>query len=178
MTIKLLATAAVAAILCISAFGQGKGLHSGTVTLDSRRVDRAIGADNYVNATYSFEKGTNGEKGLKQTRNDWDLEFSSMWTADGTIRRNVFDVTMVDDDRSHIRDLGKLDWSDDIRIPVLPALKIPTKEKPVEAKVGHIYLVHAADSDSDLYALFRLDEMRSRESATITWKRIKAPTEN
>lgn len=178
MTIKFLATAMVTAILGISTFGQNKDPEGGTVTLESRRVDKTSGADNYVNATYSFEKGTNGEKGLKLTRNDWDIEFFTLWRVDGSIVQDVFDVTMVVDDRSRLKDLGQLEWTDDLKIPALPAYEKPTREKYVDAVVGHIYLVHTADSDSDLYTLFRLDEMKSGQSATITWKRIPPPPEN
>jgi hypothetical protein len=163
--------------LGLTLYGQEKYAESGTVTLESRRKDDTLGTDNYVRATYSFEKATNGESGLKLTRNDWDIQFSTIRQVGGIIVENVFDVTMVTDDRSRLKDLGELNWSDDFNVPGLPAHEKPKREPKAEAIPGHIYLVHTADRDSDFYALFRLDEMKSGESATITWKRIPAPVE-
>ena len=147
----------------------------GMITLKSRRLDKTTGTDNYVNAGFSFEKNTNGELGKKITRNDWDILFSTIRNFDGSVHKNIFDVTTVVDDRSRLADLGKLEWTDDFRIPALPAFEKPARERSAEAIVGHIYLVHTVDSDSDLYALFRVDEMESGESATITWKLIPTP---
>lgn len=144
-----------------------------TNVLQSRRI--IDGRDNYADATFSFEKGANGEIARKITRNDWDLEFSSIRNKNGSIVRNLFGVTMVTDDCSRIKDLGEFDWTDDFEVPELPAYEKPTREAEVEAVAGHIYLVHTKDTDTDLYALFRVEELKSGESATISWKLIPNP---
>lgn len=144
-----------------------------TNVLQSRRI--IDDKDNYADATFSFEKGVNGEINRKLTRNDWDLEFSAIRKKDGSVVKNLFGVTMVNDDCSRIKDLGEFNWSDDFVIPELPAYEKPTREKQVEAVAGHIYLVHTKDTETDLYALFRVEELKSGESATISWKLILNP---
>ena len=162
----------LAAAFCLSSasdvFSQGYTGDLKTAVLESRRV--VEGKDNYVNAAFSFEKGANGESARKLTRNDWDLLFLSTRTSDDKVVKDYFDVTMVVDDCSRIKDLGKLEWTDIFDIPALPAYEKPTREASVEAKAGHIYLVHTKDTESDLYALFRVEELKSGESVTISWK--------
>lgn len=147
-----------------------------TVTLESRRA--ADKKDNYTSAAFSFEKAVNGESGKQLTRNDWDLLFSTIRKIDGTTVKDVFGVTMVTDDCSRIKDLGEFNWTDNFEIPELPAYDKPTREADVEAAVGHIYLVHTKDRDSDLLALFRVEELKPGESVKISWKLISDQTGN
>ena len=147
-----------------------------TGVLESRWEDREAGLDNYANATFSFIVGANGPAAQKLTRNDWDIQFTSMRRGEKVIS-DWFHVTMVTDDRSRIIDLGKREWSELIDLPELPAYEKPTREKDVQAQVGHMYYVHTADSDSDHYALFRVEEMKSGESVGITWKLVGQPAE-
>ncbi len=134
------------------------------VTLEARR--HTPSGDNYVNAVFSFERNTNGLSGRQLTRNDWDILFGNYPD------RDTFDVTTVTDDCSRIVDLGARNWGDGLGIPPLPAHPEPTREPSVDAVVGHMYLVHTKDRDSDLYALFRVEELKPRESVTISWKRL------
>ena len=132
----------------------------GRAVLLSRR-----GHGDYEKATFSFEHGTrDGSTGL--VRNDWDVEFGN--------GQDVFSVTMVVDDRSRIQDLGPLTWAElgDTDLPDLPAYPQPTREEPVPAVVGHMYLVHTADRDSNLLAVFRVEELVPGDSVSITWKRL------
>ena len=125
------------------------------------------GVDNYVYATYSFKFGGNGPEVQRLCRNNWDLLFGNSPTTDG------FDVTMVVDDRSRIKDLGKYEWSQKFHVPRLAAYEEP--EPSVRAEVGHIYLVHTRDTDNNYYALFRVDRLISEESVEISWKLIDPP---
>lgn len=143
-----------------------------TALLESRRVDKDTGIDNYENATFSFEKGMNGVAALKVTRNDWDVLFSTIRNVEGKIYGDYFDVTMVVDDRSRIVDLGKREWEEYLELPDLPAYEKPTREMRIEARVGHMYYVHTADTDSDHYSLFRVEELKSGESVAISWKLV------
>lgn len=140
-----------------------------SVTLEARR--KTDFTDTYVRAAFSFKHGVNGEESLKITRNNWDILFGN------SPDRDTFDVTMVVDDRSRIIDLGKYEWTDDITIPDLPAHKNPTREPSIDAIVGHVYLVHACDADSDHYALFRVDHLVPRKSVTISWKLLEVTKE-
>ncbi|MEK6333848.1 MAG: hypothetical protein AABM67_02805 [Acidobacteriota bacterium] len=125
--------------------------------------------DNYTRAAFSFKFGLNGDAAVQVTRNNWDLLFGNSPTPD------AFDVTMVGDDRSRIKDLGQLKWTDKLEIPVLPAYERPTREPSVKAIVGDMYLVHTKDSKQDHYALFRVESLVPGKEVTISWKLIPSP---
>lgn len=126
--------------------------------------------DNYADAAFSFEFGGNGPDIQKKCRNDWDLLFGNSPIPDS------FDVTTVTDDRSRIKDLGKLNWDDNFKIPRLAAYEEPEREPSVKAIEGHMYLVHTRDTDTNLYALFRVEKLIEGKSVDITWKVIPAPS--
>ena len=140
------------------------------VTLVARRIIE--GVDNYVDATFSFEHGINGVGAVPLTRNDWDILFGNSPSFD------TFSVTMVVDDCSRIQDIGAFDWSDAFQVPVLSAHPVPTREPDVAAVVGHMYVVHTKDSDTDLYALFRVESLEPGKSVTISWKSVRSPEGN
>lgn len=127
------------------------------------------GVDNYIYAAYSFKFGGNGPEVEKLCRNNWDVLFGNGGMND------ALDVTMVVDDRSRIKDLGKYAWTDNFHIPRMSAYEEPEREPSVPAMLGHIYLVHTRDTDSDYYALFRVDRLVSEESIEISWKLIDPP---
>lgn len=137
------------------------------VTLAARRVIN--GRDNYVDATFSFEFGINGENAQLFTRNDWDILFGNSPDDD------TFEVSMVGDDCSRIQDMGALDWTDTFQVPVLTAYPVPTIEPAVKTVVGHMYVVHTKDTETNLYALFRVEALEPRVSVTISWKSIQSP---
>ena len=139
----------------------------GRVTLPARRVTN--GRDNYVDATFSFEFGMNGPGSLSLTLNDWDILFGN------SPNRDTFAVTMVTDDCSRIRDLGALNWNDTFQVPVLQAYLVPTSEPTVDAVVGHMYVVHTKDTQTDLYFLFRVEALDPLKSVTISWKAVQRP---
>lgn len=136
-------------------------------TLVARRV--VDGYDNYAKATFSFKFGVNGDEAQKLTRNNWDVLF------DNSQDRDIFDVTMVTDDCSRIKDLGRLSWYDTFTVPSLDAYPKPTREASVDALEGHMYLVHSRDKDSDHYALFRVEALQPLQSVTISWKLLPPP---
>jgi hypothetical protein len=138
-----------------------------TVTLPARRIIN--GVDNYTVSAFSFEFGVNGDAALRLTRNDWDIQFGNRPD------RDTFNVTMVVDDCSRIRDLGALNWTDNFQVPIVAAYPVPTIEPDVDAIVGHMYVVHTKDSDTDLYALFRVEVLEPLKSVTITWKSVQSP---
>jgi hypothetical protein len=133
----------------------------------ARKVEN--GVDNYPYAVFSFEFGGNGPEVEKLCRNDWDIIFGNSPLPD------AFDVTTVTDDRSRIRDLGRLGWEDKFEIPRLSAYEEPERESSVKAVEGHIYLVHTRDTNSDLFALFRVEKLELGKSVEISWKVIAPP---
>jgi len=140
------------------------------VTLVSRK--KTNDDDNYVNATFSFEHGVNGAEARALTRNDWDILFGNSTEPDS------FDVTMVTDDCSRILDLGAFNWGETFTVPLLRAHRVPTREPSVKAVVGHMYVVHTKDRETDMYALFRVEALEPGKSVTISWKRIQSPEIN
>ena len=136
------------------------------ILLARRKVDDV---DNYRQAAFSFKHGVNGDAAMKLTRNNWDLLFGNSPLPD------AFDVTMVTDDCSRIKDLGALNWSDTFDVPALPAHLKPTREPSVKAIVGNIYVVHSKDTDDNHYALFRVESLEPGKSVTISWKLITSP---
>jgi hypothetical protein len=150
------------------AFGQHPEITPQTATLVARR--KIDGYDNYDLAAFSFKYGGNGPITRGLTRNNWDLLFGN-----GPQDRDMFDVTMVTDDRSRIKDLGELSWYDTFTVPSLEAYPEPTREASVNAVAGHMYLVHSRDRDSDHYALFRVENLQPLQSVTISWKLIPEP---
>ena len=127
------------------------------------------GSDNYAYATYSFKFGGNGPEVQKLCRNNWDLLFGNSPMDD------AFDVTMVTDDRSRIKDLGSYHWEQTFRVPRLAAFEEPDTEDSVKAIEGHMYLVHSRDRDDNHYALFRVEKLTPGESVEISWKLIPQP---
>jgi hypothetical protein len=124
--------------------------------------------DNYALAAFSFKYGSNGDAAKKLTRNNWDLLFGNSPTPD------AFDVSMVVDDRSRIKDLGELNWTDKYELTELPPYPEPTREPSVKAIVGHMYLVHTKDRDNDHYSLFRVESLMPGERVTISWTLVQA----
>jgi len=137
------------------------------VTLPARRITN--GQDNYVDAAFSFEFVMNGVGTLPMTRNDFDILFGNSPSLD------TFQVTMVVDDRSRIQDLGALNWGDSFQVPEVPAYPVPTRDPDVNVIVGHMYVVHTKDTETDLYALFRVEALVPRTSVTISWKSVRSP---
>ncbi len=169
-TYILLSVAALGAAMCVGAdkvYSQAIVSELQTATLLARK--KVDDYDNYAEAAFSFEHGINGQDALKVTRNDWDLLFGNSPTPD------AFDVSMVTDDCSRIKDLGKLNWNDAVEVPVLIAHPEPTREPSVKAVVGHMYVVHTKDRETDLYALFRVESLEPGKSVTISWKIVPSP---
>lgn len=139
-----------------------------TVMLVARRT--VDGYDNYAKAAFSFKHGVNGDEVRNLTHNNWDVLFGN------SLERDIFDVTMVTDDCSRIKDLGEHSWYDYFEVPALEAYEKPTREPAVSAVEGHMYLVHSRDRDDNHYALFRVESLQPLKSVTISWKLIPTPT--
>ena len=98
---------------------------------------------------------------------------------------------MTTDDCSRIKNLGKLNWSDIVEVPILQAsvqphkgIKSPSKTETFEESsdgqvtkviVEHMYVVHSKDSSSDFYTLFRVDQLLPSDKVTISWKVVPSP---
>lgn len=134
----------------------------GKATLFSRIAHRS-----YDKATFSFEFALRDDP-TNKIGNDWDLQYGNV--------PNHFHVTMVSDDRSRIVDLGEMSLE---QLDVNQLRKLPPHPRPqrefLPAVVGHVYLVHTVDRNTDLYALFRVDQLHQNNTCDISWKRIETP---
>src|SRR6185295_11596491 len=106
-----------------------------TVTLFSRaRYKDEDGG--YGKSTFSFKHGVRSDVGRDITRNNYELSYGSIsWDGDS----DWFNVTMVTDDCSRIKDLGELDWPVVFDVPFLPAsiqpqrgIRMPKKKETFE----------------------------------------------
>jgi hypothetical protein len=104
---------------------------------------------------------------------------------------NDSDWFMVRGERSRIKDLGELNWSQILNVPFLPprvkpyrGFKLPSPGETVEqasegqiTKVlpGHMYVLHAKEARTDLYALFRVEKLEPNDKVTISWKLVPMP---
>src|SRR3954468_2106351 len=103
------------------------------VTLYSRRK-----YDDYMKATFSFKYGIRDDPDLRLTRNQWDLLYDN---GDGG-----FSVSMGQEDRSRIVDLGDMTWSGLTKVPVVEALPEGARAGTVPAVQDHMYVVHTRNN--------------------------------
>jgi len=140
--------------------------------------------EGYGKSTFSFKYGVRSDDVEREvTRNRYELQYGQInWNGDS----DWFTVTGATDDRSRIKDLGVLNWSDIGEIPLLPAsielegINMPSEghegsSNVARAVIGHLYVVHSKDSDSDFYTLFRVDNLVPSDEVTISWKVVPSP---
>ena len=156
-----------------------------SVTLFSRAKYQA-NSKGYGKSAFSFNYGVRSDAGPRVTRNNYELLY-------GGINRNGdsdwFSVIMVTNDRSRIKDLGEVNWSDPFDVPYIPAsvqpnngIRFPSKNQTFEQSsngqvtrvvAGHMYVLHSKDSDTDLYTLFRVEKLVPSDEVTISWKVVR-----
>ncbi len=137
-------------------------------------------------ALFDFRTGRYG------TKAGWDLDYGSMYINSDL---DWFKASTFGKNRHVLRDLGPHDWSDDFEVPVLTPRpdSLGTKEHPirvnasageyekwvrqaaqegimVKAVVGHMYALHAKNSESDYYVLFRVESIERGNHCTISWR--------
>jgi hypothetical protein len=141
-------------------------------------------------ATFSFERGGRGPAGA------WDLLYGNLQIGDDL---DWFSASTAKDNRSLIRDLGALNWSDSYVVPVITPLPKLEEGKErnitvdssgdtgkswagkngvfVKAVEGHMYAMHVKDTDSDLYVIFRVEGIERGDNCTISWRVVPSPEE-
>ena len=132
------------------------------VTLYSRRR-----YDDYMKATFSFKYGIRDDPDYKLTRNQWDLLFDN---GDGG-----FSVSMGQEDRSRIVDLGEMTWSALKTVPVVAALPEGARAGSVPAVQDHMYVVHTRNQVTDLYSMFRVEWLEPGNQCVISWVNVPSP---
>lgn len=176
--------------VCYGGLQKGAGtVELQTVTLYPPR-DKVTGKYDESRACFSFRLGTNKQPGSI----DCDLRYGFVRIAD----EDWLSVSSVGNDkRTVMREIGKFDWSDSFKLPVLePLPELQPGEKReitvdssadthkqwassttlfAKAKVRHLYLVHVKDAQADVYALFRIEDLEQGDHCTIAWKIVPPP---
>lgn len=190
---KYFGLALTVSLINLVGFGQSpvkkdwRDVEAKTVTLFSRAKHKDE-SDGYNKSTFSLRYGVRSDEGLAKTNNNYELQYGGI-SLDGD--SDWFQVTMVTDDCSRIKDLGQLGWTEIFEVPILTAsieahkgIRFPgeaeTFEKSSDGQVtkvasGHMYVVHSKDSGSDFYTLFRVEELIPYDQVTISWKRVPSP---
>jgi len=148
--------------------------------------------NDFSRAFFSFAQGIRGEPRTQSEGSDYDLLYGNMELGED---KDWFSVRWRTEHRSQIKDMGKLEWSEIGKIPVLPALPLPeegksesvtidtsggkTKLSPVgqmvKAVEGPLYVVHIKNDKTDLYAIFRVEALVPGDNCRISWKVIPSP---
>jgi hypothetical protein len=156
-----------------------------TVTLLSNAGHKSTLTSNRK-SRFSFKYGVRGEVAPEITSSE--LSYGHInWNRDS----DWFNVALVTGDRSRIKDLGELKWSEILDVPFLPpsvaphqGFRLPLRTETIEQSsdgqvtrvvAGHMYVVHAKNSHTDLYALFRVEKLVPSDEVTISWKLVPSP---
>lgn len=157
------------------------------ITLFSRNKYQGE-SEGYGKSAFSFKHGVRSDVGFDVTRNSYELEYGGYSFNDDS---DWFQVSMITDDCSRIKDLGAMNWSDVSYVPVVLASVEPhrgvkglVRGVPFEetsdgqithAVTGHMYVVHTKEGERDMYAMFRVDELVPNDRCTISWKVVPSP---
>lgn len=130
-----------------------------THTLLSRRVH-----GDYEKSTLSIEFALRDDPGNETTNNDWQIQFGNGPNGD------EFTMEMVQDDQGAVVNLGRVQWRD-LDLTQLPELTPSERRTQLTAMPGHIYLLRATDTNSDVYALIRVESLQ-RGECELAWKQL------
>jgi RNA polymerase sigma factor (sigma-70 family) len=82
---------------------------------------------------------------------------------------DVLTTALRDDDRGRILDLGERTWEPSFDASTLPARDAPGGAPSARAILGHMYLAHIRDGDTDCRVLFRVEDLVPEERCTLAW---------
>ena len=137
-----------------------QGTRTQVAALVSRRYARSLSENRtlvYNVATYSFEFGTRDDRA--RVGNDWGLQY-------GNGAGDPIHCDMVSDDVSLLWDLGDVAFHEPV--PAFAALG-PGATRLI-AQLGHVYLLHVQDHDSDLWVKFEILELVSGRWLIMRWE--------
>lgn len=158
----------------------------------------------FAKANFNFQLGVRGDSTTPRTYNNYDLRYSGN-SPDGKL--DWFDISISKRSYSQIEDMGALNWDDIYDIPLLTVssephneewkfdcsncinnslnkVKITPENALVKVIAGHMYLIHIKESNyakevnKDLYAMFRVESLKSGDEVTISWKIVPSPENN
>ncbi len=149
----------------------------------------------YGKTYFNFKLGVRGDSTSPRTLGNYDLLYGGIVGDD----KDWFGVPTGNRSYSQIKDIGELNWADVYDIPFLYAnsephlegrgyhfdkgetVKITPENTMVKIIADHMYLLHAKDDTSDkninkdLYIVFLVEELKSNDEVTISWKVVPSP---
>lgn len=144
----------------------------------------------YGRSAFNFQHGVRSDdKSWNQTaRGYYHLLYGSI-SINGD--SDWFGVPGDGEDSTRIKDLGVLQWSQVYFTPFLPAnphpsgairwprpgesLESSSEERVTKVIAGHMYVVHIKNKETDLYVMFRVDELVPSDKCSISWKLVPSP---
>ena len=159
------------------------------VTLYAPPDRKAPDAFDQTKRCFDFRAGSmmNGAKGR------WDLGYGFAILNN----EDWFILSGARETRTVIKDLGELRWTDPLEVRALKPLPelasgeqrkhtidtsgdtgdvwAKTTNTMAKVAIGHIYLMHIKEAESDSYVLFRVEDFKQQAFCTITWTRIPTP---
>lgn len=173
---------------CVSGASHRHLLYQQSVTLYPPN-DKATGKYDEGRACLSFNPGVRKQ----DANNHWDVGYGFAAIND----EDWFILHTSNENRTAIKDLGELSWSNMFKVPMLePLPMLPKGERRkvtvdssgdtgkrwarttnMMAKVvtGHMYLMRIKDEERDFYVMFRVEEFEQGSYCTITWRLIPSP---
>ena len=151
--------------------------------------DRKANPLDQSKSCFDFRAGSlmNGAKGR------WDLAYGFAILD----YQDWFILSGTRETRTVIRDLGELRWTDPLEVRALKPLPelakgeqrkhtidtsgdtgdlwAKTTNTMAKVVIGHIYLMHIKDAESDFYVLFRVEDFKQQAFCTIAWEVIPTP---
>jgi hypothetical protein len=149
---------------------------------------------NYEKSIFNFEYGVRGDTESPNRGKRFDIRYGGI-SENG--HNNWIDIVHRRGAQSMIKDLGEMNWSEVYYVPVLFAnptphtgelthsyagvrgvTKISPEEVVVKAVIGHMYVMHVQDQETDYYVMFRIEEIGPNGECRLTWKLVPSPESN
>ena len=188
MKVKLFLFCMLALLVNISAHAQDIDLNrapSQTATLLSHTRQKT-----YEKSVFNFEYGVGGDTELPNRLNRYDIRYGGI-SENGDDR--WLDIIHRRGARSVIKDIGEMSWAEVYHVPILFASpnphtgelthsyvggrlqKIFPEEVIVKAIVGHMYVMHVKDQETDYYVMFRVEAIDPKGECRLSWKFVPSP---
>ncbi|MCA1594615.1 MAG: hypothetical protein LC754_18700 [Acidobacteria bacterium] len=188
MRAKLFTLCLLALLINISSRAQDTDLSripSQTATLLSH-----TGQKSYEKSVFNFECGVRGDAELPKRPSRYDIRYGGI-SENGDDR--WLDIVHRSGAQSMIKDTGEMKWAEVYHVPVLFASpnphtgelthsyaggrlqRISPEEVIVKAIVGHMYVMHIKDQETDYYVMFRVEAIDPKGECRLSWKLVASP---
>lgn len=156
-----------------------------TVTLHSHTRQKS-----YEKSLFNFEYGVRGDAELPKRLHRYDIRYGGI-SENGD--DSWLDIVHRRGAQSVLKDIGEMSWTELYHVPVLFASptphtgelahsyaggrlqKISPEEVIVKAIIGHMYVMHVKDQETDYYVMFRVEAIDPKGECRLSWKLVPSP---